>query len=61
MGVRVIALTGSSGGDLARHADILLAVPSADTPRVQESHIAIGHLICELAEAALFPAAGGDR
>jgi D-sedoheptulose 7-phosphate isomerase len=35
-------------------ADILLNVPSTDTPRIQESHIMIGHIICELVETAMF-------
>lgn len=54
-GVQVIALTGAHGGPLGRHADLLLDVPGTDTPRIQEAHIAIGHLLCELVEAAFFP------
>lgn len=50
----VIALTGKSGGKLAEISDILLNVPSTDTPRIQESHILIGHIICELIEAKIF-------
>lgn len=54
-GIRVIALTGQGGGRLRELADVWLGVPSDDTPRIQEGHIAIGHLLCELAEAAIFP------
>ena len=50
-----IALTGETGGMMRTNADILLNVPSKDTPRIQESHITIGHIICELVEAELFP------
>ncbi len=50
-----VALTGKGGGKLKEVADILINVPSNDTPRIQESHILIGHIICELVEAAVFP------
>lgn len=49
-----IGLTGESGGKMKECCDVLLNVPSADTPRIQEAHIAIGHIICELVEDALF-------
>lgn len=55
LGMSVIGLTGASGGALAAHCHQLLAVPSTDTPRIQEGHIAIGHLVCELVETRLFP------
>lgn len=55
LGVITIALTGGSGGDMKELADYLLNVPSADTPRIQESHIMLGHIICEIVEAQLFP------
>ncbi len=54
MGVQIIAMTGQTGGLMKDYADILLNVPSTDTPRIQESHIMIGHIICELVETALF-------
>ncbi|MBK6962743.1 MAG: SIS domain-containing protein [Bacteroidales bacterium] len=54
-GMRNIALTGETGGRMKMNADILLNIPSTDTPRIQESHITIGHIICELVEAKLFP------
>lgn len=53
MGIRTIALTGGDGGEIAKLADTSLAVPSAITARVQEAHITIGHIICELVEQAL--------
>lgn len=49
-----VAMTGASGGKLANHADFLLNVPSIDTPRIQESHIMLGHIICELVEFHIF-------
>ena len=53
-GMITVALTGESGGKLRAVCDHLLNVPSSDTPRIQESHITIGHIICELVERALF-------
>ena len=51
-----IALTGGAGGAVAEVADHLLAVPSDQTPRIQEGHLVIGHTLCELVERALFGA-----
>jgi D-sedoheptulose 7-phosphate isomerase len=53
-GLEVIGLTGAAEGPMDRVADLVLHVPSADTARIQESHIAIGHLICDLVEQELF-------
>ena len=53
-GLEVIGLTGAAEGPMDRVADLVLHVPSADTARIQESHIAIGHLICDLVEKELF-------
>lgn len=53
MGIKTIALTGAEGGELAKLADISLTVPSSVTARIQEAHITIGHIICELIEEAL--------
>ncbi|MFH0738683.1 MAG: D-sedoheptulose 7-phosphate isomerase [Candidatus Omnitrophota bacterium] len=53
MGVKTIALTGGDGGELAKLADLSLVVPSLVTARIQEAHITIGHIICELIEEAL--------
>jgi len=55
LGVITVAMTGDTGGAMKEHADYLLNVPSCDTPRIQESHIMIGHIICEIVEATLFP------
>lgn len=54
MKVGVIAMTGASGGKMREYADLLLNVPSTDTPRIQESHILIGHILCELVESRIF-------
>jgi len=57
-GARTIVLTGGKGGPsrgrMAEVADLVLAVPSDSTPRIQESHITIGHIVCELVEKELF-------
>jgi D-sedoheptulose 7-phosphate isomerase len=50
----VIGMTGKSGKQMEEMCDHLIAVPSSDTPRIQEVHIMIGHIICELVEAYLF-------
>lgn len=54
IGFTCIVLSGSTGGRMAQLADLLINVPSDDTPRVQELHILIGHIICELVENELF-------
>jgi D-sedoheptulose 7-phosphate isomerase len=53
MGIKTVALTGGDGGELAKLADVSLIVPSLVTARIQEAHITIGHIICELIEQAL--------
>ena len=55
LGVITVAMTGETGGDMKTLTDYLLNVPSSDTPRIQESHIMIGHIICEIVEAQMFP------
>lgn len=50
LGVNIISLTGETGGLMKDFGGILINVPSNDTPRIQESHIMIGHIICELVE-----------
>ena len=50
IGISVIALTGECGGKLRDLSDVLLNVPSTETPRIQEMHILIGHTLCEMAE-----------
>ncbi len=53
MGLKTVALSGGDGGELAKLADVSLLVPSPITARIQEAHITIGHIICELVEEAL--------
>ena len=55
LGITTVAMTGETGGKMASQADFLINVPSTDTPRIQESHITIGHILCEIIEATLFP------
>lgn len=57
IGMTVIGLTGASGGKMKDGCDILLNMPSNDTPRIQECHILTGHIICQLIEEQLFPKA----
>lgn len=54
MGITVIGMTGESGGKMKDLCNYIFRVPSDDTPRIQESHILIGHIICELVESSLF-------
>ena len=53
MGLKTVALTGGDGGELTKLADVSLIVPSSITARIQEAHITIGHIICELVEETL--------
>ena len=55
LGVITVAMTGETGGRMKEKADYLLNVPSDDTPRIQEAHILLGHIICEMVEASMFP------
>lgn len=57
LGVITVAMTGKTGGEMRQVADYLLNVPSMDTPRIQESHIMLGHIVCEIVEARMFPKA----
>ncbi|MBI2264044.1 MAG: D-sedoheptulose 7-phosphate isomerase [Armatimonadetes bacterium] len=52
-GLLIVGMTGDSGGKLASHVDLLVSVPSANTARIQEAHITIGHILCELVEESL--------
>lgn len=56
--LRTIGLAGNDGGDLAKCVDIPITVDSKDTAQIQECHIAIGHLFCELVEKDLFRGSG---
>ena len=53
-GIITVAFTGESGGKMKDLARYLINVPSGDTPRIQESHITIGHIICQLVEEKIF-------
>ena len=54
LGMKTIAFTGEGGGAMAEYADFLIAIPSKDTPRIQEVHILVGHIICQIVEEELF-------
>jgi D-sedoheptulose 7-phosphate isomerase len=53
-GMHTIALTGKGGGELATIADLSIVVPADNTQRIQEAHITIGHILCDIVEATLF-------
>ena len=52
--ITTIAFTGITGGQMKSISDYVINIPSADTPRIQESHITIGHIICQLVEEKIF-------
>ncbi len=54
-GIITVAMTGETGGKMRELSDFILNVPSKDTPRIQEAHIMIGHILCELIESEIFP------
>ena len=54
LGMITVGLTGETGGQLAEKCTYLLNIPTTDTPRIQEVHIMLGHIICELVEEKLF-------
>jgi D-sedoheptulose 7-phosphate isomerase len=54
MGMKSVARTGNNGGAISKMADFSLLVPSTSTPRIQEVHILIGHILCEMVEHYLF-------
>ena len=53
-GMITIGLAGKTGGKMVGEIDHLIRIPSSDTPRIQEAHITVGHIICEIVEATLF-------
>ncbi len=53
-GLSTVGLMGKAGGPMKEHCDIAILVPSSDTQRIQEAHIAVGHAVCELVERDLF-------
>ena len=54
-GITSIGFTGETGGKMAALCDICLRIPSSSTPRIQEGHEVLGHAICGMIEAAIFP------
>ncbi len=54
LGLTTISLTGDTGGKCRELSDVCLNVPSTNTPRIQEMHITVGHMLCDLVEQALF-------
>ena len=54
LNAKTIGLTGRGGGQLAKIVHLALIVPSDDTPRIQEAHITIGHILCDIVERTLF-------
>ena len=55
LGMLTVGFTGKDGGKMKDICDIMICVPSVDTPRIQETHILIGHIICQLIEEEMFP------
>lgn len=55
IGVTTIGFTGDGGGKMKDLSDLHIAIPSKDTPRIQECHMLLGHIICEMVEQELFP------
>jgi len=53
-GLATVGFTGTTGGKMKSLCDYLINIPSTDTPRIQESHILVGHIICQLVEEELF-------
>ncbi len=54
LGLFCIGLTGNRGGPMSELCDVLLEVPSGDTPKIQEGHLILGHILCGLVENAMF-------
>ena len=55
LGLITVGFTGSKGGEMNSICDIMIKVPSDDTPRIQEVHILVGHIVCQLIEEEMFP------
>ena len=55
IGMITVGFTGEGGGKMKEHCKYLVAIPSKDTPRIQECHMLFGHSICEVVETSLFP------
>ncbi|MEO5355309.1 MAG: D-sedoheptulose 7-phosphate isomerase [Magnetococcus sp. XQGC-1] len=61
LGIHVVGLTGASGGRMAAGCDLCLKIPATLTPRIQEGHILVGHLLCAYIERGMFGEGCGDR
>ena len=57
LGVVTVGMTGNRGGRITGSVDYCIEVPAEETPRIQEGHIVIGHILCALIEQAMFPRA----
>jgi len=55
LGLKTLALSGGEGGPVAAAAELAIVVPSRSTPRIQEVHITVGHVLCDLVDFLLFP------
>jgi D-sedoheptulose 7-phosphate isomerase len=55
LGMKSVGFTGKGTSEMSSYCDIIIKVPSDDTPRIQEAHILIGHVICKLIEQEMFP------
>jgi D-sedoheptulose 7-phosphate isomerase len=59
-GIMTVALVGRDGGEMAKLADYAIVIPSNSTPRIQESHILIGHILCDIIEKEIFADGVGE-
>lgn len=55
LGMTTVGMTGNAGGKMKDHADFLIDIPSKNTPRIQECHMLLGHIMCQMVEASIFP------
>jgi len=53
-GIYIVGFTGESGGKMQEIVDLLIDIPSKDTPRIQEGHITVGHIMCDIVEQEMF-------
>ena len=60
IGMHTFGLTGEGGGKMSGLCEYLIAVPSKDTPRIQEAHILVGHILCQQLEYLMFPDESSD-
>jgi D-sedoheptulose 7-phosphate isomerase len=54
-GIFIVGFTGETGGKMKDRVDVLFRVPSRQTPRIQETHLLLGHILCDLIDRQLFP------